>query len=76
MKNLNMDKIKHFSLEIPTVARKLAKKERPFDSNKMFDKSGNEKIAIGKRMKKKDPNNMTRMAFYNLASKTYKEANK
>ena len=71
----DMEKSKHFVMEIKQVHNLVEKKQKPFDAEKMFDKSGGDKIKVGKREKKKDGNNMD-MSFYNMRSKSYEKANK
>ena len=67
----NMDKVKHFTMEIPQVKNKM---ERKLDVDTIFDKSGGKEVAIGKKSKKKD-NNQMQMSFYNYKSKKYKKEN-
>ena len=71
----DMEKSKHFVMEIKQVHNLVEKKQKPFDAEKMFDKSGGDKIKVGKREKKKDGNNMN-MSFYNMRSKSYEKGNK
>ena len=71
----DMDKCSHFVMEIKQVHNLVEKKQKPFDAEKMFDKSGGDKIKVGKREKKKDGNNMD-MSFYNMRSKSYEKGNK
>ena len=71
----DMEKSKHFVMEIKQVHNLVEKKQKPFDAEKMFDKSGGDKIKVGKREKKKDGNNMD-MSFYNMRSKSYEKGNK
>ncbi len=49
----NMDKVKHFTMEIPQVKNKMDKMERKLDVDTIFDKSGGKEVAIGKKSKKK-----------------------
>ena len=70
----NMDKVKHFTMEIPQVKNKMDKMERKLDVDTIFDKSGGKEVAIGKNSKKKD-NNQMQMSFYNYKSKKYKKEN-
>ncbi len=70
----NMDKVKHFTMEIPQVKNKMDKMERKLDVDTIFDKSGGKEVAIGKKSKKKD-NNQMQMSFYNYKSKKYKKEN-
>ena len=70
----NMDKVKHFTMEIPQVKNKIDKMERKLDVDTIFDKSGGKEVAIGKKSKKKD-NNQMQMSFYNYKSKKYKKEN-
>ena len=71
----DMESSKHFVMEIKQVHNIVEKKQKPFNADKIFDKSGGDKIAIGKREKKKDNNNM-QMSFYNMRSKSYEKGNK
>jgi len=40
----------------------------------IFDKSGNKKVAVGKKVKKKNNNDMD-LSFYNLRQKSYSKDN-
>ena len=70
----NMEKVKHFTMEIPQVKNKIDKIEKPIDVNGIFDKSGGKEVQVGKKSKKKD-NNQMQMSFYNYKSKKYKKEN-
>ena len=71
----NMDKVQHFVMEIPQVKKKVEKEEKPIEVDNIFDKSGGDKVKMGKKSKKKDQNKM-QMSFYNYKSKKYKVENK
>ena len=71
----DIDSCKNFVMELKQVNDIVEKKQKPFNADKIFDKSGGDKIKVGKKEKKKDPNNMS-MSFYNMRSKSYQNGNK
>ena len=71
----NMDKVVHFTMEIPQVKNKVEKTEKPIEVDSIFDKSGGKKVQMAKKSKKKNMNKL-QMSFYNFKSKKYKVDNK
>ena len=79
MKNLKINRKakpppKHPIMEIKQVKNKVEKKEKKIEVEKIFDKSGGKKVAVAKKVKKKDNNDMD-LSFYNLRQKSYIKGN-
>lgn len=79
MKNLKINRKakpppKHPVMEIKQVKNKVEKKEKKVEVEKIFDKSGGKTVAIAKKVKKKNEQDMD-MSFYNLRQKSYTKGN-
>jgi len=65
---------RHPVMSIKQVKNKVEKKEKKVEVETIFDKSGNKKVAVGKKVKKKNNNDMD-LSFYNLRQKSYSKDN-
>jgi len=44
-----MEKVKHFTMELPQVSKKVEKKEKQLDMDTIFDKSGDKVVKVAKK---------------------------
>jgi len=79
MKNLKINRKakappKHYVMSIKQVKNKVEKKEKKVEVEGIFDKSGGKTVQVGKKVKKKNQQDMD-MSFYNLRQKSYSKDN-
>lgn len=70
MGKIKMEKVQHFTMELPQVHNKVEKKEKQIDVDTIFDKSGDKVVATAKKKKNKSKQTMD-LSFYNNRQKTY-----
>ena len=51
MGKIKMEKVQHFTMELPQVHNKVEKKEKQIDVDTIFDKSGDKVVATAKKKK-------------------------
>mgnify|MGYP003670122110 CR=1 FL=1 len=69
-----MEKVQHFTMELPQVHKKIEKKEKQIDVDTIFDKSGDKVVKVAKKIKSKAKQNLD-LSFYNARQKTYSKDN-
>ncbi len=70
MAKIKMEKVKHFTMELPQVSKKIEKKEKQIDMDTIFDKSGDKVVKVAKKKTKKAKQDMS-LSFYNARMKSY-----
>tara|TARA_R110002020_G_scaffold77945_2_gene196435 strand:- start:493 stop:720 length:228 start_codon:yes stop_codon:yes gene_type:complete len=70
MGKIKMEKVKHFTMELPQVSKKIEKKEKQLDMDTIFDKSGDKVVKVAKKKKTKSKQDMD-LSFYNARQKSY-----
>ncbi len=53
MAKIKMEMVKHFTMELPQVSKKIEKKEKQIDMDTIFDKSGDKVVKVAKKKQKK-----------------------